>query len=373
MSDKRDCYEVLGVGKSATTDEIRSAFRKLALKYHPDRNPGNTEAEGKFKEISAAYDVLSDDEKRKAYDAYGHEGLRGYAQRDFSSASFEDIFSAFGDIFGGGGGGQSMFGDIFGQGRGGRQGPHRGTSLRVEIELDFKEAASGVEKSILVWRNELCAPCKGSGAKPGSQPQTCRECGGRGELMRSAGFFSIRQTCPTCGGAGKVIVDPCPACRGAGVQRVKREIKVKVPAGIEDSTRMRVGGEGEPSRDGGPAGDLYVDVFVKPHAFFTRDGADLFCEMPISFAVAAMGAEIDVPTLEGRAKLKVPKGAPSGQVLRLRGQGIPSMNGHGRGDLLVRIVVQVPTKLSKRQEELLQEFEKLDAENRKGFWEKWFG
>ncbi len=368
MDGKKDYYELLGIAKNASTDEIRSAFRKLALKYHPDRNPGDKEAEAKFKEISAAYDVLSDDEKRRAYDQYGHEGLRGYAQRDFSGASFEDIFSAFGDLFGG----EGVFGDIFGMGRG-RRGAARGTSLRVEVELDFKEAAKGVEKSILIWRHEPCGECGGSGAKKGSRPQTCRDCGGRGQVLRSAGFFSISQACPTCGGAGHVISDPCAKCRGAGVERVKREIKVAIPAGIDDSTRMRVAGQGEAAPGGGAPGDLYVDVFVKPHAVFKRDAADLYCEMPVPFSTAVMGAEIDVPTIDGRAKLKIPRGTPSGQVLRLKGQGLPVVNGRGHGDLLVRVVVHVPTKISKRQEELLAEFDKLDGENRKGFWEKLFG
>jgi len=367
VEEKRDYYEILGVDRKATTDEIRAAFRKLALKHHPDRNPGDKEAERKFKEISQAYDVLSDGEKRGKYDAHGHEGLRGFAQRDFQNASLDDIFSAFGDIFGG----ESIFGDIFGMSR--RRGPSKGTSLRVEVEIDFKEAAAGCERSISLWRHEPCGACGGSGARAGTGPEVCGECGGRGQVLRSAGFFSIGQTCGRCGGAGQVIADPCGKCRGAGVERVKREIKVQIPAGIEDSTRMRVAGQGEPARGGGAPGDLYVDVFVKAHPFFKRDGADLFCELPVTFASAAMGAEIDVPTLDGRAKLKVPKGTPSGQVLRLRGQGMPVLNGRGRGDLHVRVVVQVPAKISKRQEELLTEFDKLDAENRKGFWEKLFG
>lgn len=369
VDEKRDYYEILGVNRNATTEEIRSAFRKLALKYHPDRNPNDKEAEKKFKEISEAYDVLSDDEKRKQYDSFGHEGLRGFAHRDFQSASFEDIFQAFSDAFGG----ESIFSDFFGTARGQRRGAHRGTSLRVEVEIDFKEAASGIERTISLWRAELCPQCSGSGARPGTKPETCRECGGRGEIMRSAGFFSVRQTCPACEGAGRVVRDVCPACRGGGAQRVKREIKVKIPAGIEDSTRLRVAGEGEPSRDGGPPGDLYVDVFVKPHPFFKRDGADLYCDFPVPFTIAAMGGEIDVPTLDGSAKLKIPRGTQSGTIFRLRHQGVPYLNGRGRGDILVRATIAVPTKLSKRQEELLQEFEKLDSENRKGFWEKLFG
>ncbi len=371
MGEKKDYYEILGVTRNATPEEIRKAFRTLALKHHPDRNPGDKEAEKRFKEISQAYDVLSDEEKRKQYDRFGQEGLRGYATRDFEGASFEDIFRSFGDIFGGAEGG---FGDFFNVGRG-RRGPRQGTSLRVGIELDFREAALGTEKKIDLWREELCATCKGSGSKPGKQPETCRTCGGRGVVMQSAGFFSVQRTCPTCGGEGKRITDPCDTCRGRGSQRVKREITIKIPAGIEDSTRMRVAGEGEPSRDSGPPGDLYVDISVREHEFFKREGADLSCEIPITFAQAALGAEIEVPTIQGRAKLKIPRGTTSHAMFRLRGEGLPRMQGRGRGDLYVRAVVQVPTKLTKRQEELLQEFAKIEQENagKKGFFDKWFG
>jgi molecular chaperone DnaJ len=370
MDEKQDYYELLGVARTATPEEIRKAFRTLALKYHPDRNPGNKEAEQKFKKISQAYDVLSDAEKRKQYDQFGHEGLRGYATRDFEGASFEDIFRSFGDIFGQ----DSIFGDAFNVGRG-RRGPRPGTSLRVEIEVDFKEAALGAEKTIDLWREDLCGTCRGTGSAPGKTPETCRTCAGRGVVMRSAGFFSVQQTCPTCGGEGKRITDPCATCRGRGTQRVKKTIKVKIPAGIEDSTRMRLAGEGEPSRDGGPSGDLYVDVYVRDHPFFKRDGANLHCEAPLTFAQASLGAEIEVPTIDGRAKLKVPRGTQPGQVLRLRGQGMPRIEGRGRGDLFVRVTVQVPTKLTKRQEEILEEFGRLEQENssKKGFFEKWFG
>ena len=370
VAEQKDYYEILGVPKSASAEDIRKAFRTLALKFHPDRNPGDKEAEKKFKEISQAYDVLSDDEKRKQYDRFGPEGLRGYATRDFEGASFEDIFRSFGDIFGG----EGSFGDFFNVGRG-RRGPRKGTSLRVEIALDFLEAAKGIEKKIDLWREELCKTCSGSGSKPGKGPETCRTCGGRGMVMQSAGFFSVQRTCPTCGGEGKRITDPCESCRGRGTQRVKREITVKIPAGIEDSTRMRVAGEGEPSHDGGPPGDLYVDVYVREHEFFKRDGADLQCEIPITFAQAALGAEIEVPTVEGRAKLKIPRGTASHTVFRLRNEGLPHVQGRGRGDLYVRAVIQVPAKLTKRQEELLQEFTKIEHETggKKGFFDKLFG
>ncbi|MBI2901178.1 MAG: molecular chaperone DnaJ [Planctomycetes bacterium] len=366
MAEKADYYVVLGVARTATTDEIRKAYRNLALKYHPDRNPGDKEAERKFKEISQAYDVLSDPEKRKKYDAYGHEGLQGFATRDFQSASFEDIFETFSDIFGD----ESLFGDIFGVGR--RHRSRRGTSLRVELVVDLKEAASGVRKTIELWRQENCASCGGSGAKPGSSPETCRSCGGRGAVMRSAGFFSVQQTCPTCGGSGRVVRDPCGECRGAGVVRRKREIEVNIPAGIDDGTRLRLAGEGEPSRDGGQAGDLFVDVFVKAHEFFKREGEHLYCEIPVSYAQAALGGQIEVPTIDGKATLDVPHGTQSGQLLRAKGQGLQRLNGRGRGDLFVRVSVHVPAKLTKRQEELLREFAGIEEEQngKKGFW-KW--
>lgn len=370
VTDKQDYYEILGVARNATPEEIRKAFRTLALKHHPDRNPGNKDAEHKFKEISQAYDVLSDEEKRKQYDRFGHEGLRGYATRDFEGASFEDIFRTFGDIFGG----ESVMGDFFNVGKG-RRGPRKGTSLRVEVEIDFPEAARGAEKKIDLWRDELCVTCRGSGSKPGKAPETCRTCGGRGIVMQSAGFFSVQRTCPACEGEGRRITDPCTECRGRGTQRQKHEITVKIPAGVEDSTRLRVGGDGEPSRDGGPPGDLYVDVFVREHPFFKRDGADLHCEIPITFTQAALGTEIEVPTVEGRATLRIPRGTMSHNVFRIRGEGMPRLGARGRGDLYVRVVIQVQAKLTKRQEELLQEFAKIEQENsgKKGFFDKWFG
>lgn len=367
MADKLDYYELLGVAKNATTDEIRKAYRNLALKYHPDRNPGDKEAEKKFKEISQAYDVLSDAEKRKKYDLYGHEGLQGFATRDFQSASFEDIFEAFSDIFGD----QSLFGDIFGVGRG-RQRVRRGQSLRVELVIDLREAASGARKTIELWRQESCGTCGGSGARAGTSPESCRSCGGRGMVMRSAGFFSVQQTCPTCGGRGRVVRDLCAECRGAGTVKRKREIEIAVPAGIEDGTRLRLSGEGEPSRDGGPPGDLFVDVFVRQHEFFKREGEHLYCEIPVSYAQAALGAELEVPTIDGKVTLELPKGTQSGQLLRAKGQGMQRLQGRGRGDLFVRVTVQVPTKLTKRQEEILREFSKIEEEQngKKGFW-KW--
>ncbi len=369
MEEKRDYYELLGVDRKASTDEIRAAYRKLALKLHPDRNPGDKEAERKFKEISEAYDVLSDDQKRGLYDQHGHEGLRGTAYRDFRTASFEDIFSAFSDIFGD----SSFFGDFFGMGRG-RRAAHRGASLRVEIEVDFKEAAFGAKKTVELARQEACGTCGGTGARPGTSPAACSACGGRGVVARSAGFFSIQQTCPSCGGAGRRITTPCADCRGQGLRRVQREIEIAVPGGIEDGTRMRLSGQGEHSRDGGPPGDLYCDIFVKAHPFFKRDGNDIYCELPVSFAQMAAGAEVEVPTLEGKGTLRIQRGTPSGTLLRMRGQGAANLNGHGRGDQIVRVVVAVPTRLTKRQEEILGEFHKIEQEQagKKSFWEKFF-
>lgn len=371
MDEKSDYYELLGVPRAATVDEIRQAYRKLARKHHPDLNPGNAEAEKKFKEISQAYDVLSDEQKRRLYDQYGHEGLRGTAQRDFRTASVEDIFSAFGDIFGD----PSFFGDFFNVGRGGRRGARRGASLRVEFEIDFKEAAVGTKKTVELTRHEVCETCRGSGSKPGTSPVTCRTCGGRGGVARNAGFFSIQQTCSTCGGEGKQIVSPCGACRGRGMVKAKKEIEISIPAGIENGTRMRVAGQGEPSPDGGSPGDLYCDIYVKPHPFFKREENDLYMELPVTFAQAALGAEVEVPTLEGQSLLKIPRGTAGGALLRMRGLGVPSLNGRGRGDQIIRVVVAVPAKLTKRQEELLQEFQKIEQETqgKKKLWEKFFG
>ena len=375
MDDKRDYYELLGVDRKASTEEIRSAYRKLALKYHPDRNPDDKEAESKFKAISEAYDVLSDEKKRPLYDQYGKDGLRGQAQRDFQSASFQDIFESFSDIFGGSAGGDNPFGDFFGVSRGGRRGPQRGASLRVEFEIDFKEAALGTKKTIELQRHERCGTCSGSGAKAGTSKSTCSACGGRGSVARNAGFFMLQTTCPSCGGEGQRITTPCASCKGEGLLRVKKEIEVTIPAGIENGTRMRVSGHGESSRDGGPSGDLYCDIYVREHEFFKRHENDIVCEIPLSYAQAAMGAEIEVPTLQGKNALKIPKGTASGALLRMRGLGVTAVNGRGRGDQIVRVVVSVPAKLTKRQEEILAEFAKIEQEQsgKKNLWEKFFG
>ena len=370
MPDTRDYYEVLDVKRDFSEDQIKQAYRKLALKFHPDRNQGDKEAEQKFKEISQAYDVLSDGEKRRKYDQFGHDGLKGYAPRDFGS--FENIFEAFGDVFGGG---DSFFSDIFGVGGRGRRRSRQGTSLRVEVQIDLAEAASGCTKELEVWRDELCGNCGGSGAREGSKPEACETCGGRGAVMRSTGFFSVQQTCPRCAGQGKWIRNPCRSCRGKGTQQKKAKLKVTIPAGIEDSTRLRMTGQGEPSREGGSPGDLFCDVFVKAHSFFERHGSDVVCQIPIPFKMAVMGGEIEVPTLDGRGTLKIPKGTQSGQLLRIRSAGIRRLNGRGRGDQIVSVVVEVPKKTTRRQEELLEEFDEIEdgKKGRKTIWDKIFG
>lgn len=355
MASKRDYYEVLGVPRNAGLDEIKKSYRQAALKFHPDRNPGDKQAETKFKEAAEAYEVLSDSEKRARYDQYGHDGLAagGFGPRGFSSA--DDVFEAFGDIFG----------DLFGFGR---QRSRRGASLRVEVELEFEEAAKGVERTIEVKRHETCTTCGGSGAKPGTQPSECPLCGGHGQVLQGGGFFTIRTTCPRCHGTGKHIKDPCKPCGGGGMVREKAEIKVTIPAGIDNETRLRVAGQGEPSPEGGGRGDLFVDVTVRPHAFFERDGNHLFCELPISFVQAALGADVEVPTLDGKASLKIPRGTPAGQVFRLRGKGLPDVSGRGTGDLLVRLAIDVPKHLTKEQETMLREYaksEKIEVKPRK--------
>lgn len=373
MEGKRDYYELLGVTRAATTEEIRAAYRKLALKYHPDRNPGDKEAERKFKEISEAYDILSDVQKRRLYDHGGHDGLRGQATRDYQTASFKEIFSTFAEIFGNG------IGDFFGVARnGGRRGPSAGATLRVEIEIDFKEAVLGTKKTIEYVRQEVCATCRGSKSKPGTSSETCGPCSGRGVVGRNAGFFILQQTCSACGGEGKKIVSPCAGCKGTGTTNAKRQIEVVIPAGLcavvggedADGARLKMAREGGMSPDGGQSGDLYCDVMVRPDPYFRREGRDLHCELPVMFHQAVLGAEVEVPTLEGKGTIKIPKGTHSGTLLRMRGQGVP--DGTGRGDQIVHILIDVPTKLTKRQEEILTEFGKIEQEQRgkTNLWER---
>ncbi|HTR25897.1 MAG TPA: molecular chaperone DnaJ [Terriglobales bacterium] len=351
---KRDYYEVLGVVRTATEVEIKSAYRKLALTYHPDRNPNNPDAEEKFKEITEAYAILADAEKRSLYDRFGHAGVGGAAAggaAGFDPAIFQDFGDIFGEIFG--------MGDLFGAGGRRRTRAQRGADLREDLHLEFEEAVFGAEKKVNVRRNEACEACRGSGAAPGKAPVPCRTCEGRGQVRYQQGFFSIARTCSTCQGAGSVITDPCPKCRGEGRQMRERVVEAKVPAGVEDGTRIRFSGYGEAGGFGGPAGDLYVVLHVKEHAFFEREGNDLQCVVPISFSQAALGTEIMVPTLEGEHKLKVPEGTQSGTSFRVRGKGVPVLNGHGKGDLYVEVRIQTPGKLSKRQRELLAEFGEL--------------
>ncbi len=363
-----DYYEILGVSRDATESELKSAYRKLAHKYHPDKNPGNKEAEENFKKASEAYAVLSDAEKRAQYDRFGHAGMGNMGDDFAHGINIQDIFGdIFGDFFGGGGAG------------GGRKRSvgERGSDLRVDLTIKFEEAAFGVEKEISITRLEDCATCHGSGAKPGTKKETCKACKGTGEIRMQKGFFAIAQTCPTCGGTGTRIIDPCTTCRGSGRQPVTRDLKIKVPAGIEDGMKLRYVGEGEGGLHGGQRGDLYVVINILPHPIFERDESNVLCEVPVSFVTAALGAKIDVPTLDGRVQMTIPPGTQSGAVFRLKEKGIVRMrsgNNNKRGDELVTIKIEVPRKLTAKQKELLKEFaESSEAETNpesKGFFDK---
>jgi molecular chaperone DnaJ len=368
VSQKRDYYEVLGVDKGAGAGEIKKAFRKLALKYHPDRNQDDEEAEERFKEVAEAYEVLSDDQKRERYDQFGHAGVDGTRA---GAGDFGSIFESFGDLFGGGGGG--LFGGLFGGGRRRRE-SQGGASLQMEIDVDFLEAAKGATRSVTFDRQEPCLECHGSGAKKGSSPTSCSTCGGQGAVVQSTGFFQVQTTCPTCRGAGKVISDPCQPCKGEGRVPRSREVTVDVPAGIEDGMRLRLSGEGEPGRAGAPAGDLYLVVRIREHELFARQDNHVLVEMPIAFTQAALGATVEVPTIDGKEKLEVKRGTQSGSLYTLRAKGIPSVRGGRRGDQIVRVVVEVPKKLNKKQEELLRSFAETEEANvtpeRKSFFDK---
>ncbi len=351
---KRDYYEVLGVARAATEVEIKSAYRKLAMTYHPDRNPNNPDAEDKFKEITEAYAILADGEKRSLYDRFGHAGVgnAGGGGAGFDPVIFQDFGDIFGEFFG--------FGDLFGsQGGRRRTRAQRGADLREDLHLEFDEAVFGTTKQVNVRRHEACDACRGTGAAPGKAAVPCRTCEGRGQVRYQQGFFSIARTCSTCQGSGSVITDPCPKCKGEGRQLRERVVEAQVPAGVEDGTRIRFSGLGEAGAFGGPAGDLYVVLHVKEHSFFEREGNDLQCVVPVSFSQAALGTEILVPTLEGEHKLKVPEGTQSGTSFRIRGKGVPVLNGHGKGDLFVEVRIQTPGKLNKRQRELLVELGEL--------------
>jgi molecular chaperone DnaJ len=349
---KRDYYEILGIERSATDVELKSAYRKLALKHHPDRNPGDKAAEEKFKECAEAYGILADADKRAAYDRYGHAGVSASAGGGFDPtvfSGFEDILGGLGDIFG--------FGDLLGGGRR-RGGPQRGADLRYDLEISFEESAKGAETSIQIPRQEHCEKCGGSGAAPGSTPTVCGQCRGQGQVRFQQGFFTVARTCPQCRGAGQLISKPCLACRGAGHVTRERKISVKIPAGIATGQQLRLQGEGEAGGGGGPAGHLYVVVHVQEHEFFRRDGLNLFCEIPVNFTTVALGGEIQVPTLDGTDNVKVPEGTPTGTTLRLRGKGMPDVNGHGKGDLFATVQVQTPKKLSKEQRQVLEQLAK---------------
>jgi molecular chaperone DnaJ len=352
---KRDYYQVLGVDRGVSADEMKKAYRKLAVKFHPDKNPGDKSAEDKFKELGEAYEVLSNPDKRAAYDRYGHAAFT----QGGGGGGMHDPVDIFREVFGGGRGGgifESIFGDAMGQDGGERGGRGRGSDLRYDMRISFLEAARGVEKEIEIAKLQPCDTCAGSGAEPGSKVSTCSTCGGQGQVAVSRGFFNIAQTCPRCRGAGQIIEKPCHTCRGDGRVEKAAHIKIKIPAGVEDGTRLRSSGQGESGTRGGSPGDLYVVLHVEPHDFFQREGTDLYCSVPISFAKAALGGEVKVPTLEGSAVLKVAAGTPSGKVLRLRGKGLPEVQGRGVGDLHVKLYVEVPTKLSAEQREALQAF-----------------
>src|SRR5262245_53037779 len=347
---KKDYYEVLGVNRDASDEDLKKSYRKLAMKWHPDRNPDNPKAEGNFKEAKEAYEILSDANKRAAYDQYGHAGVDPSAAAG-AGAGFGNFADAFGDIFG----------DIFGGGRG-RSSVYRGADLRYNLEISLEDAARGTETRIRIPTLEACETCKGSGAKPGTEPNGCTTCHGPGQLRIQQGFFSIAQTCPPCTGSGKVVKDPCGTCSGQGRIKKQKTLSVKIPIGVNEGDRIRLSGEGEAGVNGGPAGDLYVVIRLREHPVFQREENDLHCEMPISFSVAALGGEVDIPTLDGSAKIKVPAETQSGKVFRLRGKGIKGVRSSVPGDLLCHVVVETPVNLTARQKELLQELEKLNRE-----------
>jgi molecular chaperone DnaJ len=355
MSKKRDYYEVLGVNRDASDEDIKKSYRKLAMKHHPDRNPDNPKAEEQFKEAKEAYEILSDTQKRQAYDQFGHAGVD--QQSGAGGAGMGGFADAFSDIFG----------DIFGGGRsgggGGRSNVYRGADLRYNLEVSLEEAARGTETRIRIPTMAECEPCNGTGAKKGSEPKTCPTCGGHGQVRMQQGFFSIQQTCPKCHGTGRYIPDPCPACQGSGRVKQHKTLSVKIPAGIDEGDRIRLSGEGEHGVNGGPAGDLYVQIHLKAHSVFQRDHDDLHCEMPVSFATAALGGEIEIPTLDGVARLKVPAETQTGKVFRLRGKGIKGVRSISQGDLLCHVVVETPASLTDRQKELLEEFEQISQGN----------
>ncbi|MBX3590681.1 MAG: molecular chaperone DnaJ [Burkholderiaceae bacterium] len=348
---KRDYYEVLGVAKNASDDDLKKAYRKLAMKYHPDRNPDNKDAEEKFKEVKEAYEMLTDPAKREAYDRFGHAGVDPNA--GFPGGAGGQGFGGFADVFG------DIFGDIFGGQRagGGRSNVYRGADLRYAMEVTLEQAASGYTSEIRVPSWDTCGTCSGTGAKPGTKPKVCHTCGGQGAVRVQQGFFSIQQTCPTCHGSGKVIPEPCTSCEGVGRVKKNKTLEVKIPAGIDDGMRIRSAGNGEPGINGGPPGDLYVEIHVKEHPVFQRDGDDLHCEVPIGITTAALGGTVQIPTLAGRAEIDLPEGTQSGKQFRLRGKGIKGIRSSYPGDLYAHVVVETPVRLTDKQKQLLRELE----------------
>jgi molecular chaperone DnaJ len=346
---KRDYYEVLGVNRDASEDEIKKAYRKLAMQHHPDRNPDNPKAEEKFKEAKEAYEVLSSEDKRAAYDRFGHQGVEAGAGMGAGAGGFAD---AFGDIFS----------EIFGGGRA-RSNVYRGADLRYNLEISLEDAARGAETKIRIPTLDACETCHGSGAKPGTEPIACPTCHGQGQVRIQQGFFSLQQTCPRCSGTGKVVRDPCTSCSGAGRVKRQKTLSVKIPEGVDEGDRIRLSGEGEAGVNGGPPGDLYVVIRLKPHPVFQRDGNDLHCEMPVSFTTAALGGEIEIPTLDGSARIKIPAETQSGKAFRLRGKGIKGVRSAERGDLYCHVVVETPVNLTARQRELLREFDEISLKD----------
>jgi molecular chaperone DnaJ len=363
MASKRCYYEVLSVSRTASSDEIAAAYRKLAIKYHPDKNPGNDEAIARFKEAAEAFEVLGDSNKRTRYDRYGHAGVEG-AGGASQFNDVEDIFSAFGDLFG----------DLFSGGGRGRRRPAKGQDVRCDVTLTLREAATGVTKTVEFQRHNVCKTCDGSGAKPGTKKETCSYCGGHGRVIQSAGIVRVQTTCPACRGDGAVIQHPCSKCRGSGYELNAVKTQVNIPAGVDDGMRVRVAGEGEPSPSGGPRGDCYCFISVLPHELFERDGQHLICRVPITYTQAALGATLEVPTLQGREELDIPAGTQSGEVFRLKSRGLPDPRRRGLGDLLVHVKIDVPKKLTSREEQLLRELADVEHSNvsphRKSFFEK---
>lgn len=373
---KRDYYEVLEVTRTATVEEIKRSYRKLAVKHHPDKNPDDPHAEERFKELGEAYDVLMDENKRSAYDRYGHAAFAQGTGPAAGGGGFHDPFDIFREVFGQGGGGGGIFEQFFGGGGGGRdrEGRQRGSDLRYDMQIKLEEAAFGCEKEIEISKLDVCAKCDGRGAEEGSHAATCPTCHGRGQVISSRGFFQVSQTCPNCRGTGQIIAKPCRACHGEGRVEAVSRIKLKIPAGIEDGSRLRSSGNGEAGIRGGPRGDLYVVIHVKEHEVFERQEDSLYCEVPISFITATLGGEVKVPTLEGKASVKVPAGTQSATIFKLRGKGMPTLNSSARGDLMVRVLVEVPTRLNTEQRKKLEEFAELCGEENtpihKSFFEK---